>query len=52
LKRIFLPRVSLPTLVAGRYVRGGKNFRVALVEMRKTLLQVAGRKCSAPTTSA
>jgi regulator of protease activity HflC (stomatin/prohibitin superfamily) len=32
------------TLAAGRHVRWGKNFRVALVETRKTLLQVAGQE--------
>jgi hypothetical protein len=32
------------TLVAGRHVRWGKNFRVALVDTRKTLLQVAGQE--------
>lgn len=32
------------TLTAGRHVRWGKNFRVALVETRKTLLQVAGQE--------
>ncbi len=32
------------TLVAGRHVCWGKNFRVALVETRKTLLQVAGQE--------
>jgi regulator of protease activity HflC (stomatin/prohibitin superfamily) len=32
------------TLVAGRHVRWGKNFRVALVDTRNTLLQVAGQE--------
>lgn len=32
------------TLVAGRHVRWGKNFRVALVDTRKTLLPVAGQE--------
>jgi regulator of protease activity HflC (stomatin/prohibitin superfamily) len=32
------------TLTAGRHVRWGKNYRVALVETRKTLLQVAGQE--------
>ena len=32
------------TLAAGRHVRWGKNFRVALVDTRKTLLQVAGQE--------
>jgi regulator of protease activity HflC (stomatin/prohibitin superfamily) len=32
------------TLAAGRYVRWGRHFRFALVEARKTLLQVAGQE--------
>jgi len=32
------------TLAAGRHVRWGKNYRVALVETRKTLLQVVGQE--------
>ena len=32
------------TLAAGRHVRWGKNYRVALVDTRKTLLQVAGQE--------
>ncbi len=32
------------TLAAGRHIRWGKNFRVALVDPRKTLLQVAGQE--------
>ena len=32
------------TLAAGRHVRWGKNYRVALVDTRKTLLQVAGHQ--------
>src|SRR5688572_19209828 len=32
------------TLAAGRHVRWGKHFRVALVDTRKTLLQVAGQE--------
>lgn len=32
------------TLAAGRHIRWGRNFRVALVETRKTLLQVAGQE--------
>lgn len=32
------------TLTAGRHVRWGRHFRVALVETRKTLLQVSGRE--------
>ena len=32
------------TLAAARHVRWGKNFRVALVDTRKTLLQVAGQE--------
>ena len=32
------------TLIAGRHVRWGKNFRVALVDTRRTLLQVAGQE--------
>ena len=31
-------------LAAGRHVRWGKNFRIALVDTRKTLLQVAGQE--------
>ena len=30
----------IETLAAGRHVRWGKNYRVALVDTRKTLLQV------------
>ena len=29
---------------AGRHIRWGKNYRVALVDTRKTLLQVAGQE--------
>ncbi len=32
------------TLDAGRHTRWGKNFRIALVDMRKSLLQVAGQE--------
>ena len=32
------------TLAAGRHIRWGKNFRVALIDTRKTLLQVAGQE--------
>lgn len=32
------------TLAAGRHIRWGKNFRVAVVDTRKTLLQVAGQE--------
>ena len=32
------------TLAAGRHVRWGKNYRIALVDTRKTLLQVAGQE--------
>lgn len=32
------------TLAAGRHVRWGKNYRLTLVETRKTLLQVAGQE--------
>lgn len=32
------------TLTAGRHVRWGKHYRVALVDLRKTLLQVAGQE--------
>ena len=32
------------TLAAGRHVRWGRNLRVALVDSRKTLLQVAGQE--------
>lgn len=34
----------IASLVAGRHVRWGKNFRVALVDTRKTLIQVAGQE--------
>ena len=34
----------IETLAAGLHVRWGKNFRVALVDTRKTLLQVAGQE--------
>jgi regulator of protease activity HflC (stomatin/prohibitin superfamily) len=32
------------TLAAGRHARWGKNFRIAFVDTRKTLLQVAGQE--------
>jgi regulator of protease activity HflC (stomatin/prohibitin superfamily) len=32
------------TLAAGRHVRWGKHYRLALVDVRKTLLQVAGQE--------
>jgi regulator of protease activity HflC (stomatin/prohibitin superfamily) len=32
------------TLIAGRHVRWGRNFRIAFVDTRKTLLQVAGQE--------
>jgi len=32
------------TLAAGRHVRWGKNYRLAFVDTRKTLLQVAGQE--------
>ena len=32
------------SLPAGRHVRWGKNYRIALVDTRKTLLQVAGQE--------
>jgi regulator of protease activity HflC (stomatin/prohibitin superfamily) len=34
----------ITTLAAGRYIRWGRHFRFALVEARKTLLQVAGQE--------
>ena len=34
----------IESLIAGRHVCWGKNFRVALVDTRKTLLQVAGQE--------
>jgi regulator of protease activity HflC (stomatin/prohibitin superfamily) len=32
------------TLAAGRHIRWGRNYRVALLDVRKTLLQVAGQE--------
>lgn len=32
------------TLAAGRHVRWGKNYRVSIIDTRKTLLQVAGQE--------
>ena len=32
------------TLTAGRHIRWGRNFRIALIDVRKALLQVAGQE--------
>lgn len=41
---LYLDGKLIGTLVAGRYVRWGKNYRLAVLGVRRTLLQVAGQE--------